>query len=137
MINALKDINPQVKFTVYKGVGHESWTRTYANDSIYDWLLQHKRYKNVMIELDNKILNSYQGTYRNDKNEDELRLEIEGAGLRVWHGEWKGTLWLPKSGNEFYYDDYSPDGIRFEKDKNGNVTGFTMINFGEQFYKKR
>ena len=31
--------NPEVIFTVYPGVNHDSWTRTYANPIIYDWLL--------------------------------------------------------------------------------------------------
>ena len=40
MINAVKDAgNPDVIFTVYPGVPHDSWTRTYANPLLYDWLL--------------------------------------------------------------------------------------------------
>jgi len=45
MVNALKEYNPEVKFTVYPGVGHDSWTTTYENEAIYNWLLQHKRKK--------------------------------------------------------------------------------------------
>jgi hypothetical protein len=30
-----------VKFTVYPGVGHDSWTPTYANPALYAWFLQH------------------------------------------------------------------------------------------------
>lgn len=40
MINAVKETgNPDVIFTVYPGVPHDSWTRTYANPLLYDWLL--------------------------------------------------------------------------------------------------
>jgi len=137
MVNALKDINPQLKFTVYHGVGHDCWTRTYSNDSIYNWLLEHKRYKNVMIELDNKILSSYQGVYRyNEEKKIDVRYEVEGNGLRSWYGDKKGILWLPKSVNEFYYDDYRQDYMRFEKDENGNVTGVTSLGYGDPFYRK-
>lgn len=137
LINALKAINSQVKYTIYQGVGHESWTRTYANDSIYDWLLQHKRYKNVSIELDNEILNSYQGVYRvNEEEKYDIRFEVEDKGLREMYGDSRGRLWMPKSVNELYYEEYSPDFIRFEKDKNGNVTGYTNISYGEHFYRK-
>ena len=34
--------NQNVKFTTYPGVGHDCWTRTYANPELYDWLLSHK-----------------------------------------------------------------------------------------------
>ncbi len=32
-----------IKFTIYKGVGHDSWTRTYENPDFYKWLLAQKR----------------------------------------------------------------------------------------------
>lgn len=33
--------NTQVKFTVYAGCNHNSWTATYANPEVYEWLLGH------------------------------------------------------------------------------------------------
>ncbi len=41
MVNALKDCNGKVKFTIYPETGHDSWTRTYANPKLYNWLLNH------------------------------------------------------------------------------------------------
>jgi predicted peptidase len=44
MVAAVKAAGAQeVKFTVYEGVGHDSWTRTYDNPELYEWLLSHKR----------------------------------------------------------------------------------------------
>ncbi|MBI1257819.1 MAG: prolyl oligopeptidase family serine peptidase [Chloroflexi bacterium] len=41
LVNALKkQTETEVKFTVYKGVGHDSWTQTYANPKLYKWLLK-------------------------------------------------------------------------------------------------
>ncbi|OVE74462.1 hypothetical protein BVX94_00165, partial [bacterium B17] len=41
MVNNLKELkNKNFKFTVYKGCKHDSWTRTYNNDEIYEWLLK-------------------------------------------------------------------------------------------------
>ena len=34
--------NKDVKFTTYPGVGHDCWTRTYANPELYKWLLSKK-----------------------------------------------------------------------------------------------
>ena len=36
---------PDVRLTVYPGVGHDSWTRTYENPELYEWLLSHRRGK--------------------------------------------------------------------------------------------
>jgi len=43
MVDALKARGSDVKFTVYPGVGHDSWTETYANPELYDWLFAQKR----------------------------------------------------------------------------------------------
>lgn len=42
-IKLLEDGGATIKFTIYKGVGHDSWTRTYDNPEFYQWLLSHKR----------------------------------------------------------------------------------------------
>ena len=39
----LKPINDNVKITIYEDVGHDSWTQTYDNNDIYEWLLSQKK----------------------------------------------------------------------------------------------
>ena len=39
----LKSNNKKIKLTIYEGVGHNSWDETYANDKVYEWLLNHKK----------------------------------------------------------------------------------------------
>ena len=41
MVDALKACGGDVKLTIYPGVGHDSWTQTYNNPELYDWLLTH------------------------------------------------------------------------------------------------
>jgi len=41
MIARLKEINGNAKLTVYPDAGHDSWTATYNNPEIYEWLLSH------------------------------------------------------------------------------------------------
>lgn len=41
--NKLKDINPEVKLTIYDGVDHNSWDITYDNSDIYKWLLSKQK----------------------------------------------------------------------------------------------
>jgi hypothetical protein len=34
-----------VKLTIYPDAGHDSWTETYNNPALYEWLLAHSRAK--------------------------------------------------------------------------------------------
>ncbi len=43
MVEAIRASGGNVKFTVYPGVDHDSWTETYNNPELYEWLLSHKR----------------------------------------------------------------------------------------------
>ena len=43
MVDALKRAGGDVKFTRYPDARHDSWTATYNNQELYDWLLKHKR----------------------------------------------------------------------------------------------
>ena len=42
MVRALRDAGGAVRFTVYPDAGHDSWTETYANPEVYEWLLSHR-----------------------------------------------------------------------------------------------
>ena len=39
----LKPINPDIKITIYKGVNHNSWDRTYNNKKMYEWMLKQSK----------------------------------------------------------------------------------------------
>lgn len=41
--DALKKLGAPVKLTLYPGVGHDSWTRTYENPEFWQWLFEQKR----------------------------------------------------------------------------------------------
>ena len=43
MMDALKKVGGDVTLTIYPGVGHNSWTQTYDNPDVYEWLLRHSR----------------------------------------------------------------------------------------------
>ena len=43
MVDALKNCGGRVKFTVYPDTGHDSWTKTYANPKLYEWLLNQNK----------------------------------------------------------------------------------------------
>ena len=41
MVDALEHAGGSVKFTIYPEANHDSWTETYNNPEIYEWLLNH------------------------------------------------------------------------------------------------
>jgi len=43
MVDALKKHGGNPKLTLYPEAEHDSWTATYDNPELYDWLLQQKR----------------------------------------------------------------------------------------------
>lgn len=43
MVEALKKIGAEVKYTRYRGLQHDSWTTTYDNPELYKWFLEHER----------------------------------------------------------------------------------------------
>ncbi len=46
MVEVMKKMGVrEVKFTIYPDAGHDSWTESYRNPALYDWLLRHERRK--------------------------------------------------------------------------------------------
>jgi predicted peptidase len=45
MVDALRKAGGNVRFTLYEDAGHDSWTETYNNQEMWDWLLQQRRGK--------------------------------------------------------------------------------------------
>jgi len=44
IVTELRSLGTDPQFTRYAGVGHDSWTETYENPQIYDWLLSQRRF---------------------------------------------------------------------------------------------
>jgi predicted peptidase len=42
-VEALRRCDGNVRYTLYEDANHDSWTRTYANDELYAWLLSQRR----------------------------------------------------------------------------------------------
>lgn len=43
LVDKLKSCNGNVEFTVYPEANHDSWTETYNNQKVYEWLLSNSR----------------------------------------------------------------------------------------------
>ena len=43
MVDALTELDADVRFTIYPEAGHDSWTESYDNPALYEWFLSHQR----------------------------------------------------------------------------------------------
>ena len=43
MVEAINARGGNAKLTIYPDAGHDSWTKSYENPELYDWLLEHRR----------------------------------------------------------------------------------------------
>ena len=44
MVEKLKNCNPNLKFDLYEGVGHDSWNKAFSEQTL-NWILSHKKTK--------------------------------------------------------------------------------------------
>ena len=42
LVDGLKELGAEPKFTIYAGVNHDSWTETYDNPELYKWFMSYK-----------------------------------------------------------------------------------------------
>ncbi|MEO0796139.1 MAG: prolyl oligopeptidase family serine peptidase [Verrucomicrobiota bacterium] len=50
VINAIKEAGGDPRFTIYKGAGHNVWSRTYEDPEFYQWLLSHSKEKQIEVK---------------------------------------------------------------------------------------
>ena len=43
MVKKLREMQYDVRYTKYKGVGHDSWIKAYETETLYDWLMAQER----------------------------------------------------------------------------------------------
>ena len=47
--SVLKNCGCNINLTIYSGVYHNSWTQTYNNPAVYEWLLKHRKAKTFAV----------------------------------------------------------------------------------------
>jgi dienelactone hydrolase len=134
MISALQNYNPSVRFTVYPDAGHDSWTTTYNNDSLYQWLLSQKRFRYQEATINSSLLKEYPGNYVSAEH-DTVIVSMDNDKLFARTKNRSFGL-KPASGTVFFIDQKLPMDIRFSKSRRGKVTGFTLYENKKMEYKR-
>lgn len=122
MINALKPINPNVKFTVYPETYHDSWIQAYNDSKLYEWFLKHKKYTHKAINLPLKTLKQYVGTYDFEMGNFKTKsiVSIEDGKLVIQIGQ-RTTPLIPSSEDTFFVNKNQLMEYKFIKNKEGVV----------------
>jgi predicted esterase len=126
MVDALKINNPGVTFTIYPDAGHDSWTATYNNDSLYTWLLAQKKFTFKEVPVSQAILKEYAGTYIGPRN-DTVRIEAGNGRLIAKPGHQSIEL-KANADTSFYQHENSLNHIEFFRDKKRQTAGFVLFN---------
>jgi predicted esterase len=137
MINGLKKYNPSVRFTIYPDAGHDAWSRTYDNDSLYQWLLAQKKAFFVSVRINPTLLKEYTGHYA-DQEGDTVRIELDSTDhsvLKVITPDGI-TMIKPASDNLFFLQDDLPFDIRFLRDKKGRVQELLLTAEKKMTFRK-
>jgi len=135
MIKAVGRYNPSVKFTVYPEAGHDSWTATYNNDSLYTWLLAQKRFQYRQAPVAAAVLRSYIGRYTGP-DKDTVIIRLRGDSLIATTRQQPEILLKPASRSVFFIKENEPIDVRFEQNAAGKVTGFTVFERIRSEYRK-
>lgn len=134
MVNALKKVGNNAKFTVYPDAGHDSWTETYNNPELYEWLLSHKRKERLAIEVNPKLFDRYTGRY---EFSPQFILTVTKENDRLYGqatGQPKVEL-LPETEKDFFITEADVQ-FSFVTDNKGKTTELILYQNGERRAKK-
>lgn len=123
MIDALNNCydrkNNITKFTLYPGVKHDSWTRTYKNLDIYQWLLQFSNKTVDIKDSTNKLSENTSSTASSLKLQELFSLPVsinESSGLQSY-----GTSYI------WTHNDGGNQPIIYQIDTTGKINKFITI----------
>jgi hypothetical protein len=134
MIDALKKYNPSTRFTIYPQAGHDSWTVTYDNDSLYQWLLAQKKFAYKRVAADPALLKKYAGKYAN-ADRDSVQILFERDSLKAKTDRFTIEL-KPEAKDLFFIDERKPEDLQFIWNRKGIVEGFIFYGGKRLVFKK-
>jgi len=135
MVKAMKKYNPEVKFTVYPEAYHDSWTETYNNPELYEWFLQHKKYKQEPVGTDKALYESLTGDYHFLYDDRQIRITTTGTNLYAEEIKDNKIFLIPESRYTYRFLNRN-GGISFQLDEKRKATGLIYHHDGDMPAKK-
>jgi len=133
MVNALKQFNSSVKFTVYPEAQHDSWTESYDNPELYTWFLEHKKYTYYPYEVDTELYPHLAGQYKTADGK-LITISTESNHLYAEGINRERIELIPESDLDYFTEARFLDpekGISFHRASNGMVDRLIVFDEGE------
>lgn len=127
MIDALKKCGANPNFTLYPEAGHDSWTITYNNPTLYDWFLTHSRSntKSEEVPKGNDKIKFPNGRSSPSGNILEISPEVIGK-LPVSIQESSG-LWVENHNSFWTHNDSGGSPVLYNLDSTGKILQIKRI----------
>jgi pimeloyl-ACP methyl ester carboxylesterase len=135
MVGAMKKYNPEVLLTLYPEATHDSWTETYDNQELYEWFLQHKRYKPQSVSTNVQLFKNLAGEYHFIYDNRQIMITSSGTNLFAEEIEGVKISLIPESPYTYRFRN-SNGGITFQLNNKGKVTGLIYHHDGEMAAQK-
>jgi predicted esterase len=133
MIAAARKYNSNVRYTLYPEANHNSWDLTYANDSLYTWMLSQSRFRYKAVPVKSSSLKEFAGKYVGN-NKDTLTMIIQNDTLVAMIGS--ESIPFHSAGDDlFFIHADQPLDILFIRNKN-KVTSFLLRAGYQEFFRK-
>jgi dienelactone hydrolase len=134
MVTAAERYNPSVKFTIYPDANHNSWERTYDNDSVYQWLLSQKKFSYTQVNIPSSQLEKYTGKYVST-DKDTVIILVENNSLKAKTANQSFPL-KPAGEHLFFIDEHLPVDLRFIFNAKGKVDSFLLLEERKIIFRK-
>jgi dienelactone hydrolase len=134
MVNAARQYNPSAKFTIYPDADHNSWERTYNNDSVYEWMLAQTKFTYKEMPVDPVRLKEYAGKYIGQQG-DTVVISTDKDGL---HAATSHQAFLLRSFGKdvFFIDEHMPVDVKFIRTPKGKCNSFWVLEQTKNYYRR-
>lgn len=134
MVNAVRQYNPSAKFTVYPDADHNSWERTYNNDSVYEWMLAQTKFTFKEVPVDPARLKEYAGTYLGQQGDTVvISADKDGLHAAAHHKDFP----LKSFGKDaFFINEHEPIDVKFIRTPKGRYNSFLVLAQDKNYYRR-
>ncbi|MBD3580931.1 prolyl oligopeptidase family serine peptidase [Flavobacterium sp. D33] len=126
MADSLSRFSKNVRLTMYPEANHNSWDVTYANDSLYSWMLQQKKFRYAGTIADAGRLKKLQGTFRNTQGNSLVVFFADDALWIRGESDEEKTELKPFSSDGFFIVEDRFIELYFHLDKKGKALSFSL-----------
>ena len=115
----------KVKYTVYPEADHDSWSETYLDEKLYEWLLSHRRFT-YAEEPAPKQPENYVGHYSSGENSAKVFIKDGRLHIALATSGSKEFPLKPCGVDAFTFGDFGTYEVVFAPDKKGKISAVNV-----------